>query len=128
MYADLLLVLLDHIAAPGSLFGQTSLAIVASSFQCTGMEVNISACNYSTSTTCGSTIAAVVCGVTCTEGDIRLANGSSIYEGRVEVCKSNNEWGFVCDEDWNINNARTVCRDLGFSTISECHTVCNVHQ
>ena len=54
----------------------------------------------------------------CVEGSVRLVNGSSHYEGRVEICLSGH-WGVVCDDEWNNNNARVVCRQLGYSTESE---------
>ena len=50
----------------------------------------------------------------CTEGDIRLLDGVTSLDGRVSVCK-NNEWGTVCHNGWNENDAIVVCRQLGFT-------------
>ena len=52
----------------------------------------------------------------CSTGDIRLVNGVSEMEGRVEIC-NNRRWGTVCGSQWTDNHTAVVCRHLGFSDI-----------
>ena len=52
--------------------------------------------------------------VACNNGDIRLVNGSSQREGRVEVCHDN-VYGTVCDNAWGLLDAQVICRYLNFS-------------
>ena len=59
-------------------------------------------------------------GPECIEEDVRLVDGASSNEGRVELCVEG-QWGTVCDDQWdsNNNNALVVCRQLSLPTDSE---------
>ena len=49
----------------------------------------------------------------CTHGAVRLVGGPTTNQGRVEVCVGQT-WGTVCNFGFGTNDARVVCRQLGY--------------
>ena len=49
----------------------------------------------------------------CEDGEVRLQGGAGPSNGYVEFCLDR-RWGGVCTTGWSGNNARVVCRQLGF--------------
>ena len=49
----------------------------------------------------------------CTYGDIRLIGGGFENEGTVQVCY-NKLWGLISDSNWDNNDAKIVCKQLGY--------------
>ena len=54
----------------------------------------------------------------CTKnGTVRLSNGNSSNEGRVEICL-NGYWGTICSNGWNEKDAFVTCKQAGYDTLS----------
>ena len=97
-------------------FGQGTGPILMDNVQCTGTESRLFDCTHLTTHNCIHAEDAGARCQGCRTGDVRLVGGSSVSEGRVEVCQTN-VWGTVCDDFWDATDATVVCRQLGFSTI-----------
>lgn len=50
-----------------------------------------------------------------THGEVRLRDGQTLYDGRVEVCL-NGRWSRICNSDWGIEESQILCRQLGHPT------------
>ena len=112
------------------MFGRGRSRIVARDFRCTGAEEQLLDCAHDRITLSqhasdqSGTTAGVICQgntsrpTVCEHGDVRLADGPTKMEGRVEACVSGH-WTVACDSTsyWGgINQARLICRQLEFPT------------
>ena len=53
------------------------------------------------------------CGNICQHGALRLINGTTSNEGRLEICIYS-VWGTVCHESFDTRDARVACRQLRY--------------
>ncbi|XP_050394148.2 uncharacterized protein LOC126812030 isoform X2 [Patella vulgata] len=53
------------------------------------------------------------CDTTTSPLEIRLVGGSEEHSGRLEI-KYMDEWGTICDDQWDIKDSNVACRMLGY--------------
>ncbi|EFN54365.1 hypothetical protein CHLNCDRAFT_135643 [Chlorella variabilis] len=101
------------------MYANSSMPAVAT-VACTGKEKALLACSLNQPTSadserglCKTHLAVACAGVADNIVDVRLENGSTPYEGRLEV-KLNGKWGVAREwTDDSLPMARLVCQELG---------------
>lgn len=108
-------------------FGQGSGQIWMDSVQCSGSETYLTHCTHEGfgSHNCGhNEDAGVVCEGINSEAPtipVRLVDDSSSCSGRVEAFYSG-QWRTVCAENWDVNDASVVCRQVGCGSATSTAT------
>ncbi|XP_071095519.1 uncharacterized protein [Haliotis cracherodii] len=111
----------DGYAIPNAFYGQGSGPMWLSGLQCDGSEPSLHSCphsGYNSEVVSGFSFWSCQShrddvSVFCVD-NVRLNTGLNASMGAVEVY-SNNKWNAVCDNGFDGNAARVVCRTMGFT-------------
>eukprot|EP00057_Strongylocentrotus_purpuratus_P001257 XP_001197503.2 PREDICTED: neurotrypsin [Strongylocentrotus purpuratus] len=106
--------------------GHNFQPIWMSNVNCTGEEVELSACassDWGDNQCSHREDASVICtNLSEDEGELRLMDGKDDNYGRVEIFHYNEShngvWGSICKDGWGYDEARVVCNQLGFPYVA----------
>ncbi|XP_062571863.1 deleted in malignant brain tumors 1 protein-like [Saccostrea cucullata] len=108
---------LGGLPALSSMFGEGSKRKwMFSNFNCYGGETSLFKCGLSI-VEFSSCINGGHAGVVCYHSgndSVRMVNGSSMHEGRVEIYLGG-QWHSICDSGWDKREADVTCRSIGYS-------------
>ncbi|CAI8004444.1 Neurotrypsin, partial [Geodia barretti] len=58
----------------------------------------------------------------CVDGQVRLVDGATDVEGRVEICFSR-RWGTISGDGWTQTESTVICNDLGYEATGNDYSV-----